>query len=119
MNIYAVGVLDINEKYDANKVGSKRIKDQRLWYVVSSFEEAERIVLQNEGDIFEYYYNHAIIEEIFVVGSIPNKYDAWSIPKQWWYKASYSNNEDVAPNPVVTRIDPPDWAEHICNFWVG
>lgn len=120
MYIYAVGVIQA----DLSENPRRFIQDQRLWYLFSTFSEAEKCVLGNESDIFEYSYNLALIEEIYVIGSDTSEEEkaCYSIvPKQWWYLADYSKGEgeESEPYPKVTKIPTPKCVENTCCFWVG
>jgi hypothetical protein len=108
--VYAVGAL----KVDLSENPRNFIKDQRLWYLFDNFEQAEHCVLNNQSDIFECYYNLALIEEISVIG---DSSEPWSIPKQWWYK--YEPSFESGTEDVITAIPPPSCAENVACFWVG
>ncbi len=84
----------------------------RVWYLCSDFETAEKIVLNNESDIFEYYYDYAIIEEIEVV--VKGKACTNKEPKQWWYKAEYKDG-----NVTVEKCLVLDRHKNICNWSIG
>lgn len=62
------------------------------------FEQAERTILENRGDFFEYYYNYALIEETYVIDSQdpPKEGEHIFPPREWWFFADYSINE---PDP--------------------
>jgi hypothetical protein len=118
MKIYAVGVMTA----DLSENPRSFIKEQRLWYMFANFEDAEKCVLQNESDIFEYSYNLALIEEIYLIGSKTSdeeKEAGWTVPKQWWYYADYSQGAESEPYPIVTKIDTPKTVENVCCFWCG
>lgn len=109
--VYAVGVLKLN--LSSNGVTFTDLRDSRLWFLFSTFENAERAVLENYSDLFECYYNIAIIEEIQVQNGSRKKLPG-PIPKQWWYLADYSKKAiDIHPIPI------PEGFFNICNFWVG
>lgn len=83
----------------------------RLWHFFANFEDAEACVLGNKGDIFESYYNVALIEEHYVIDPIdppPPEFD-WLVAKQWWYKVDYPESYDPAEQlfikPVVSKMD--------------
>jgi hypothetical protein len=109
--IYAVGTL----KADLTPGAKNFIIDQRLWFLSSSFELAQKSVLENEGDIFESYYNLALIEEVSVQGvtSLP-----FIVSPQWWYKASFDVVTPLDPISIVS-IPKPQCVENVYSFWVG
>ena len=102
MNVYSIAVY--REKSNST----------RVWYLCSDFETAEKIVLNNESDIFEYYYDYdyAIIEEIEVV--VKGKACINKEPKQWWYKAEYKDG-----NVSVEKCLVPDRYKNVCNWSIG
>lgn len=118
MKIYAVGVIQA----DLSENPSHFIKSQRLWYLFADFESAEKCVLENQSDIFEYYYNVALIEEITVLfPKSSEKNEDWRIPKQWWYKITYHEhpNDNIEIAPTIEKIETPKCVENVCCFWVG
>lgn len=106
--VFAVGVI----KADVLESSDRFVLDSRLWYLFSTFEQAEQCILQNQTDIFESYYNLALIEEITVL----DKHPIWQAPKQWWYKATHTD-DDVMPH--IEAIEAPQRAENVVCFWVG
>lgn len=119
--VYAIGtmLLDLSEK------SSNKIKSSRLWTLYHDFDEAEKVVLENHGDIFEYYYNAALIEEIGVIDKNdppqPGQEHLWGPPRQWWYHAEYIIGIDggQSRDPVITRMEIPENLKNVCYFWVG
>lgn len=105
MKVYAVGVLliDFNLR--------NPIKSTRLWSICKRFSDAEKTVLTSHGDIFEFYYNYALIEEISV---FPSRGE-WELPKQWWYYADYNSADKL----IVSKIDVPKPFENTFCWWVG
>ncbi|MBQ0014687.1 MAG: hypothetical protein KBS82_05115 [Oscillospiraceae bacterium] len=71
------------------------------WY--SSFEAADRVVKNNQADLWETCYNYAIIEEI-TEGLYGAKREAW------FYKYDEDKGE-------YYPIDRPKGLEHMCSFW--
>lgn len=116
--VYAVGVMQIDlsetQKYPN---GHKT----RLWYFFANFEDAEKCVLENQTDIFEYYYNVALIEEHYVHDpNDPAPPSIGVLAKQWWYKAEYVEDyEGTLTNIVISKIDKPQVFKNIVNFWAG
>lgn len=97
-------------------------KEDRLWCLYSTFEQAEEAMLNNHGDLFEFSYNLGLIEEVYVIGSGDDASLTYQGEKRWWYHAEYAKN-DQAPfgmdGPVIKKIDCPQFFENTCNFWVG
>ncbi len=91
-----------------------RIKDDRTWGWFHTFKDAENIVLNNSGDIFEVYYNYAVIEEVE-----PGFYHVNKV--RGWYKADYENRMKDRPNsPTVIKCKrKPNFAKSTCNFTMG
>ena len=60
-------------------------KTSRVWGFEMSLEEADRVVLSNQSDLFEFYYQYAVIEEV------PAGVPAWGDGplRTWWYKGTY------------------------------
>lgn len=80
-----------------------------------TFNEAETAALENWGDIYECgYYEYVVIEAI---GS--GLYQTDFHPS--WYKAEWveSSKEHLAGRYSVTKIDPPEFASHICGWGIG
>jgi hypothetical protein len=121
--VYAVGVMQVDLTDDPAKFPIR--KAERLWFFYANFEDAEKCVLENQTDIFEYYYNIALIEEHYVHDpKDPASPDADIVcAKQWWYLATYKEEDadelEVASNPTITAIDQPKGFEHVVNFWAG
>jgi hypothetical protein len=119
--VYAIGtmLIDLSEK------SANRIKSRRLWTLYQDFDEAEKVVLENAGDIFEYYYNVALIEEIGIIDKNdppqPGQEHLWGPPRQWWYRAEYTTSADgeQSRNPVITKMEVPENFKNVCYFWVG
>lgn len=97
---------------------SSAIKSQRLWHFFAHFEDAEKCVLENHTNIFEYTYNLALIEEHYVYDPNDPSKNYNFIAPQWWYQATYPNNS-VNCDPEIKKIDQPECFKQICNFWAG
>lgn len=93
--IYLVAVIIID---------NESIKHSRTWGWYSNFEDAEKAVLENHTDIFEYSYEYAVIEKM------PEGVCAVA-EDSWWYKASYENDEIQ-----IYKVQPPDGFENILNI---
>lgn len=118
MKVYAVGCLQI----DTNPEAKQTIKQQRLWSLYARFEDAEKCILENHGDIFEYSFTHALIEEVLVIDpNLPYKEgeSAEYPPKEWWYQADYSVITEDHRDPLVTKVDKPKCLDRVCCFWVN
>lgn len=113
-HIYAVGVLQLKEQ----TIRGPLIADQRLWHLFASLEEAQECVLQNQGDLFEYYYNYALIEEVYVFDKTDHYRESSGLPQEWWYHADFSKM-DENKNPTITAVEKPAVLEKMVYFWVG
>src|SRR5437868_15463194 len=107
--VYAVGVMQL----DTSENAKRPKKSERLWHLFANLEEAQECVLQNRGDLFEYYYNYALIEETYVIDKTdpPQEGEFAGLPREWWYHADYSiNTPDERTGwsePVVTACEKP------------
>jgi len=116
--IYAVGVMQLDSPDSKNYP----IKRTRLWHLFANFDEAEQCVLQNRGDIFERYYNFALIEETYVIdkNDPPLEGQFSGMPREWWYYADFANPKDGDPNePTVSLCEKPKSLDRTVYFWVG
>lgn len=79
----------------------------RVWGYEQTFKEAERKVLANHSDLFEYYYRYAVIEQ--VMPGVP----AWDHPKgrTAWYSADYDETGALTVTPCEC---PEGYQEHRC-----
>lgn len=95
----------ISSKDRAKNISASR----RTWGFYFAFSDAEEVVFENQTDIFEHYYDHAVIEE-FEEGTL-------SLGKKvQWYKANYPG--DGQP-PKITKIKEPKMFKGTCNFAMG
>lgn len=119
--VYALGVMKIEESPRFHNT----IKDSRLWSLYAKFEDAEEAVLKNYGDIFEYYYNYALIEEVWVhdPSDMPTEEESKKLflPQEWWYKAEHFVEDPAFDNSIisVSKTEKPASLEKIVFFWVG
>lgn len=125
--VFAVGAMQLDESPNARR----QIVSSRLWHLFLNFKDAEEAVLGNHGDLFEYTYNYALIEEVMVLD--PNatrskeEKEDWFPPKEYWYKAVYRPHDEVRTigqddpihDPIVTKVDKPACLDKIVYFWVG
>ncbi len=124
MKVYALGVMQIEYKHwdKPEEVADFRIKTDRLWSLYSNFEDAEEAVLNNYGDLFEYSYNMALIEEIHVIDKNTHHLQYEGGEQRWWYWAQFTP-DPLAPfgmtGPIVSKIECPQFFERTVNFWVG
>jgi len=123
MQVYALGVMQIEYDHRSKDEDppSFIIKTERLWGLYSSFELAEDAILNNRGDLFEYYYNLGLIEEVTVLGN-DTQYISTFPKNRWWYLAEYEKNLNGPfglSEPKISKIDCPDFFKNIFNFWVG
>lgn len=110
--IYALGTLKIQEvsKDDYS------IKGDHLCTLYAKFEDAEKAILENKGDIFENYYNYALIEETWVIDhSVPTDTKDWFPPKEWWYKATWDDEGEIK----IEKCEKPESLDRIVYFWTG
>ena len=117
--VYAVGVMQVDLSR-ADKFPSDR--KSRLWFFFANFEDAEKCVLENQSDIFEYYYNIALIEEHYVHDpNDPAPPEIGVIAKQWWYEAQYPTDEKTGESLplIISKIETPQIFRNIVNFWAG
>jgi hypothetical protein len=77
------------------------IVDRRCVGYVDTLCEAEKIVVNNEYDIFEYCYNYAVIEAI---PSGVYQYDQAAR----WYRIVFKEE-----NSYYERIEKPKWADTV------
>jgi hypothetical protein len=121
--VYAVGVMQADLSDNSGNSPGQIIKASRLWFFFARFEDAEECVLQNQTDIFEYYYNVALIEEHYVYDphDPEGATQKWNTPTQWWYEAIYpvvnTGKDDVGPQ--IRKMENPKIFEHIYCFWAG
>ena len=122
MKVYALGVMRL--EYDLNSQDDDPnfiTTDERLWALFSSFEEAEKAMLENRGDLFEYHYNVGLIEEVFTLDSKDPNATRFN-EKRWWYHAQFTPNPEAPfgkDGPLITKMDCPIHFERTVNFWVG
>jgi hypothetical protein len=120
--IYVLGTMDVNLPDNSGNSPGQIIKHQRLWYFFAHFKDAEECVLQNQSNIFEYYYNLALIEEHYVYDPTDKSETPinWGMTPQWWYQATFHPEPtDQLQNPTVRKIEQPACFKNICNFWAG
>lgn len=111
--IYVVGVMEV----DRNDPEYSTKKSSRVWYFFVNFADAEKCVIENQCNIFEYSYNIALIEEHYVYDpqDPPKDLEDRVIAKQWWYEAIFTEPD----NPIVSKIEPPRQFENVFNFWAS
>ena len=75
-------------------------------------KDLEETVLTNDADIFECYFDYAVIEEV------PIECLSCYIPAKTiqWYKAVYDKNHPNKPRKIV-KCDVPEWAKTTFNWW--
>ena len=88
------------------------IKHHRTWGWVAERGEARRIILDNEGDLFEDgYYNFALIEEV--------QAGAWAETRAVaWFEAVYTKGSRTPAISWYGAQSPPGLAG-TCNFSMG
>lgn len=90
------------------EMASGKDSTYRTWGFFSNKEDAESVVLNPKSDIFERYYNLAVIEEISI-GLAPKAKDIV------WYESQYENGN---PAPAK-KINKPIEFEGVINFAMG
>lgn len=82
--------------------------DLRTPGIFTSFEDAEKAVLENNLDWIEHFYNYAVIEEIDI-GMYPTSLN------QYWYYVKGNPESDY----VISSCDPPECYKNDRNFGIG
>ena len=99
--IYTVTVIaDLN--------GSSR----RVWGYTLGFEEAEKAILNNTGDLFECYYQYAVIE------NTPPGVPTWGYGRSkvmGWYRATYNGAGSIE----IVSCPCPKSMENTSGFAMG
>ena len=74
----------------------------------SSAELAIKAIEENQGDMFEYFYDYAVVECYTV--------DAAPFPKEvaWFQLLRYENNK-----AIIEPCTKPENLKNICNFSLG
>lgn len=85
-------------------------KTSRVWGYETDIEVARHKVLGNHSDLFEYYYQYAVIE------AVPVGVPAWGDGafETEWYQARY-----VDGKCVVTACPCPEVYDGVMNFSMG
>lgn len=123
MKVYALGVMQIEYDHRSKDDAEPSFirKSERLWAIFADFEQAEKAMLENYGDLFEFSYNVGLIEEVYVWGT-PDPDASRISERRWWYHAQYTPNPEAPfgmDGPVVTKMECPIQYERVVNFWVG
>lgn len=85
------------------------MRNSRTWGFFYDFEVAERVVLENQTDIYECLYDYAVIEE-YSQGIL-------RLPKEkQWYKAVYRKGQN---NPRVVKVKKPSALKRVVCFAIG
>ena len=92
---------------DASCPGTWR--DRRPWGWHPSKELAFEAVIENDGDIFEWDYTHAVVESV-----LPGTF-AQTVPGAlWWFQASREGG-----NVTIKPCQEPPGMEGISGFGLG
>jgi len=75
-----------------------------------NFKDADEVVKNNLGDIFETIYNYAVIEKVK-----PGLYPCCR--ERWFYKVHIKNNS--WQDAIYKPIDEPYCVKHVVNFAIG
>lgn len=114
--IYTVYVIaltkDGTERAKSKNVhGNDYFLGDRVWGWYRTIKDCEFAIENNVGDLFEYYYNYACIEEV--------QAGIWAETKViQWYKATYTK-QNTEQGPDIVKCDPPPYAKNACNFTMG
>lgn len=96
---------EVDTKFFVTCINSTR-NTSRCWGWYNTFESAERAVLENHTDIYEYFYDHAVIEEVPEgVCPVHTKEAAWY---RWSNRAA-----------AYERCDKPEFSEGIVCWGIG
>lgn len=87
------------------------VNDWRCFGWYADYETAEECVINNETDIWEGYYNHAVIEKTYE-GLYGTSYSLGEEHGQDWFKF---NNE----TEKYEHIETPEWAKNIFGWGIG
>lgn len=104
--VYAVGTLKCN----TNPTATRFVEESRLWYLMSSLQNAEQTILHNDGDLFEDYFNFGLIEEVILADTQRNA--GYIVPNQYWFYRDPTTE-------IITAVEKPKVIENIVCFWVG
>ena len=124
MKVYALGVMRIEYDHEFSKDDEPVFmkKEDRLWFLYSNFEDAEKAMLSNWSDLFEYTYNVGLIEEVYVMGKDTRNTAFDGREQRWWYLAQYEEDSS-APfgkrGPFISKIECPHFFKNTYGFWVG
>jgi len=97
-------------------IKDERIARSRCWGYFINFEDAEKCIKENWGDIYEYgYYNHAVIESV-PEGICPKATEKWYSAKfnKNWYQPNYEKDFYE-----IEEIDKPHFLKQIIGFSIG
>lgn len=85
-------------------------KCRRVWGFETTLAEAEKVVSGNLSDLFEFYYQYAVIEEV------PAGVPAWGYGplKTWWYKGVYRDGRCYPE-----KCECPEVYVGVMNFSMG
>ncbi len=72
----------------------------------------EDAALNNDGDMFECFYEYAVIEKVKL--SAMAAYQAAEAIQ--WYHAIWADDHPNEPKEIV-KCDPPEWSKNIFNWW--
>jgi hypothetical protein len=83
-------------------------KSDRTPVICTTFARAEEIILSNEGDIFEYYYDLVVIEAVQPDALYSLKFN----DERYWYKWDNLKKGYVP-------IEEPELFGNVVNFGIG
>lgn len=87
------------------------VDDSRCFGWYADYETTEESVINNETDIWETYYNYAVIEKVYE-GLYGTSYSFTEEHGQVWFKY----NEETGK---YDNIEKPEWAKNIFGWGIG
>lgn len=87
------------------------VDDSRCFGWYSDYDTAEECVINNKTDIWEGYYNYAVIEKSYE-GLYGTSYSLGEEHGQVWFEF----NEETGK---YDKIEKPEWAEHRFGWGIG
>lgn len=111
-SVFVMGVLKGFSPENNNKNNSSR-----AWGIYKHFKDAEEAILNNYTDIFEHFYNYAVIEEIPVIDFSNTKQNYFYTINEWWYEATYDPND--YEKIEIKKIQKPEHLKQFVAWFIG
>jgi len=105
--IYAVGVVKLKEKWSNRDNCS-------MAFLFSNFKNAEDAILNNTFDLFERYYDYAIIEKQYILDEGSDEKS--DINRCLWYKPEWNDDGEVIS---VSQVETPENYKNLVNLLGG